>query len=335
MRNWIPAELINGKNEWQCRWLYAGDLPFTDPFFDETLLKCRRLPINAGRYRPVGSIPSLIEWAAALPALAPSAFIFHISRCGSTLASQLLGLDPAHIVLAEVPFIDALLRLPYKAGNTGPGSIQADNPEAPRPVLPDIEGAVKAALRFYGQQRTGREHRLFVKADSWHIFFYRQLRLWYPGIPFILLYRSPDEVLYSHRRKRGMHAVPGLIEPAILGIDEPLSNAGDLDGHMAKVLERYLGQFLEIARTDGHAHLMNYSEGIPSIVEKIAFLTNITLSAEARDRMAHRSQYHAKYPGEVFSEAAAGVPPPPFLAGAMEAYRQLEKISVRLPHYAV
>lgn len=320
MNNWIPAELINGQNDWLCRWLYAGDLPFTDPFFDETLLKCRRLSENAGRYRSAGSIPSLIEWAAALPSVPPSAFIFHISRCGSTLASQLLGLDPDHIVLAEVPFIDALLRLPYKTD---------------APALPDIEHAVKAAIRFYGQQRTGRERRLFIKADSWHIFFYRQLRLWYPGIPFILLYRSPDEVLYSHRRRRGMQAVPGLIEPAILDIKEPQSLAGDLDGYLAKVLEGYLSKFLEVVQADNNAYLVNYSDGIPSIVEKIAILTNTVLSEKVRERMAHRSHYHAKYPGEVFSEPAPGVPPPPFLAGAMEAYGQLEKISVRLPHYAV
>jgi len=329
MRNWIPGELVRSENEWLCRWLDTETLPFTDPFFHETLNKCHYLPVNSRRYQCVGSIPSLIEWADALPAVPPSAFIFHVSRCGSTLASQLLALDPDHIVLSEVPFIDDLLRLPYK--------------NAAGPALPPLEQSVKAAIGFYGQQRTGRERRLFIKTDSWHISFYRQLREWYPGVPFILLYRSPDEVLYSQRRKRGMHAVPGVIEPAVLGLEEmpPLPTGPDnpagpdnpeapdhptfLDGHMTKVLERYLARFLEIARTDRHALLVNYNEGIPSIVEKIAILTNTELSGTVREQMELRSRYHAKYPGQVFSEAGPSVDPPFYLARAMQLYRQLDR----------
>src|SRR6202012_5996296 len=118
------------------------------------------------------------------------------SRCGSTLITQLLGLDPNHVTLSEVPFIDELLRARG---------------------LPDISAAVKAALVCYGQNRTGVEQRLFVKTDSWHLSFYRELREWFPGIPVVLLYRSPDEVLYSQRKRRGIHAVPGIIASDLLG----------------------------------------------------------------------------------------------------------------------
>src|SRR5690606_34626620 len=126
---------------------------------------------------------------AHLPAVAPTAFIFHVSRCGSTLLSQLLDLDEANIVLSEVPLLDQLLRLP----ETFPGISRAQQ-----------ETALQATIRLLGQKRTGHEKQLFIKLDSWHVFFAATLRKQYPSVPFILLYRAPDEVFESHRRHRGM-----------------------------------------------------------------------------------------------------------------------------------
>jgi hypothetical protein len=132
-----------------------------------------------------------------------------------------------------------------------------------------------------------------------------------------------------------MHAIPGVIEPAVLDIHGTLPFPGDHDGHLAMVLESYLVRFLEIARTDKHTLLVNYNQGIPSIVEKIALLTDTPLSPAVREQIGLRSRYHSKFPDQVFYGQTPDAPPPPFLAAALEAYGQLEKISVRLPHYAV
>ncbi|WP_423146566.1 hypothetical protein [Rubrolithibacter danxiaensis] len=86
----------------------------------------------------------------------PSAIIFHISRCGSTLLSQLLSLTEQSIVLSEVPFIDELLRLCYSDNEYG---------------QTEIADFLTAALKFYGQKRYEQEKYLFIKTDSWHIFY--------------------------------------------------------------------------------------------------------------------------------------------------------------------
>src|SRR5690606_8885374 len=202
LQYWYPARLRLHERDPYCEWLQLESIPFTDPFFDETLAKGRSSPANSSRFRPMSSLGQLLDWQDELPHVPPTAFIFHVSRCGSTLLSQLLGLHPRCVSLAEVPFFDDLLRLPFKAD--GPSGF----------AVPE---ALTAAIAIYGQQRTGDEQHLFIKLDSWHIFFWERIRACYPGVPFFLLYRQPDEIVRSHRKLRGMHAVPGIIESAILG----------------------------------------------------------------------------------------------------------------------
>lgn len=304
LRNWIPTALVRRDDEWLCRWLDAADVPFTDPFFDETLNICRNRPENRHSFAVLGSVDSMMEWAPALPSVPPSAFIFHVSRCGSTLAAQLLGMDPAHIVLAEVPFIDDLLRAAHRGA-----------------ALPDLVGALRAAFAFYGQQRNGTETRLWVKTDSWHVFFYPYLRALYPETLFYLLYREPSAVLYSHRKRRGMQSVPGIIEQDIIGGEPPATT--DLDAYMAMVLGRYMERFLDIAAVDPLARLVNYSEGILPIVERIARETDTPLTRH--DQMTERLRFNAKEPSQVFAEEPGSGLPPAMLAPLAVLYERLER----------
>src|SRR5581483_4874916 len=213
LTNWLPYKLSFEEEQPRCEWLYTGNDDFTEPFFDETIARCRQLN-NRGR-RSISSIDILPQWASEINSVPPSAFIFHVSRCGSTLAAQLLALDRTNIVLSEVPFFDALLR----------------GKDIPALLLP-------AAMAFYAPVKNYRR-RLFIKTDSWHVFFYKQLRALYPQTPFILLYRRPDEVMRSQQKRRGLHAIPGVIEPALFGFDEHEIMHMNQDEYLGKVLDSY------------------------------------------------------------------------------------------------
>ena len=296
MTGWIPYKLIPGNGQPLCRWLQIKDSPFSDPFFADTISKCMSNGVH--HYHSVSTVNLLPALANDIDPVEPSAFIFHISRCGSTLLSQLLDINPNHIVLSEVPFFDELLR-----GN-----------------IPEL----RSAIQFYGQKRTGHETHLFIKTDSWHVCFYKTLRELYPSVPFILLYRDPREVIRSQQKKRGMQAVPGVIEAEIFGFkNEPVT---DLDVYMANVVERYLTLFDEIINTDERALLVNYNQGMMNVAEDVAAFTGLDLSNEEREKMETRCQYNAKYPEQIFSEAAIDTAPPPYLQKCMELYERLEKM---------
>ena len=303
LKNWIPYKFDNQL----CHWLNTFNEPFTAPFFDDTISRCKRMAKQHAPFTPVSEAEMLTEWASDLDSIEPTVFIFHISRCGSTLVSQLLATTDAHIVLSEVPFFDNLLRLPHQGTNFDQNA---------------VSGLLKAAIRFYGQKRTGREQHLFIKTDSWHIFFYKQLRALYPDVPFILMYRSPDEVLSSHLKIPGMQAVPGLIEPQIFGFSPEEITYNRPDIYTSRVLEKYLEQYHHIMNNDNNCLLLNYNEGPMTMINKIAAFTNTPISNEALAMMSQRSQYHSKRPNEAFLEETRPQRPP-YINRAMELYDAL------------
>ena len=314
--NWIPYKLIKQDDQIHCHWLNTYSNPFIEPFFDETILKFKSARAYNSKYHPASDLEMMREWAKDLDEVEPAAFIFHISRCGSTLVSQLLTTADENIVLAEVPFFDDILRLPYQGYNWGPAA---------------INGLLAAAIKYYGQDRitangtfAGKKKRLFIKTDSWHLLFYKQLRQLYPLVPFVFIYRRPDEVLKSHSKVRGMQAVPGIIEPEVFGFKKEGEIFESLDIYLSKVLESYFKQCVEIIEKDKNFLLLNYNEGPIPMIEKIADFTHTELSLQDKANMTERSLYHSKKPGEIFNEEAVDHIPP-CLDEAIELYHKLEE----------
>lgn len=312
IKNWVPYRLYHEGGNNYCRWLYLGDEKINEPFFVDTIGKRRMLPENSRLTRSVSSIEILPEWAQQIETVSPTAFIFHISRCGSTLISQLLGLQAANIVLSEVSFFDELLRLGKKNN-----------------CIPAILPLLKAAIEMLAAKRSETSEQLFIKTDSWHIHFYSELRELYPQTPFILLYRSPDEVIRSQQKNRGMQAVPGVIEPEIFGFDKNEILHLGLDEYMAKVIESYLQAFVKILNEDKQALAVNYNEGAMTIVNKIAAFTGISINEEEMEIMKQRSGFHGKYPGQIFEEAKMEGQTPEYLKRAFELYDEIERIRTK------
>lgn len=302
--NYLPIKL---QQDSLVSWLHAGAISFTDPFFDETIGKIKRLPENRRRYISVSSTDVLEQGARELDSIKPSAIIFHVSRCGSTLLSQLLGLDATNIMLAEIPFFDDLLRSKYKGTNQ------------------DCSNALPYAVQFYGQRRTGNEKHLFIKTDSWHLFFYEQWRNLYPDIPFILLYRRPDEVIHSQMRRKGLHAVPGLIEKEIFELETLPSIADGHENYMAAVLKQYYMQMLFILEKDPLAYSFNYNKGIGNVALKMMSFIGSELDERQAILFEDRLKYDAKDPMKLFSqEAFSSIKSNKYLQEAFELYKKLE-----------
>jgi hypothetical protein len=311
LANWIPYQLTESDGGHTCKWLYTNGDDFTGPFFSESISKCLSHPFNSNIFKPSSNISVLPEWALGLNSLSPTAFIFHISRCGSTLISQSLCLNDVHIVLPEAPFIDEMLRFTKKADFTS---------------VPDREKMLLAAIKIYGHNPEGKKKHLFIKTDSWHIHFMPLLRKLYPNTPFILLYRKPDEVIRSHQKLRGRQAVPGLIPNALLGIEANTTNATDFDGHFAKVLENYLSAFIQHAQKDALSLLVNYNEGIMDMMQHFCNFTGVEMNADDWEKIKTRSRFNAKHPYETFHEVQPEEAVPEYQQQAFKLYDQLEQL---------
>ena len=309
LKSWIPAKLITEEMGILCRWMYVGNKEFTEPFFDDTIRVCRQFPENKSLFKSTSVFEMLAPWSIHLQSIPPTAFIFHVSRCGSTLLSQMLALDQRNIVLSEVPFLDEVLRLPFSQNGT---------------TTEEADHYFSDALQFYGRQKEAGKSKVFVKLDSWHLFFYHRIRKLYPSIPFIILYRSPADIIRSQQRSRGMQSVPGILEKEIFGFTEEEFTT-DLDLHMCRVLEKYFAAILGIIKTDENFLLFNYDEGMTSILERVLLHLGIHPEAGYREKVNERVTFDGKRPAFFYQAEEAAPNDGSHLQKSMDLYKQVEE----------
>lgn len=282
---WIPSRLSAAGDGVHCEWVDAAGIRFTDPFFETTLARCRR----DGRARMTSTLDHLCDLAEQTAPVSP-VFIFHVSRCGSTLLGQLFGIDERAIVLSEAPVLDDILGLDPKHGDRA------------------FDAALRLLVNPSGPGASGSGADLcIVKTDCWHVFHAARIRRLYPDARFILLYRSPGAVLGSQRKARGMHMVPGLLPQLPFRVTYDPAHMS-LDQYAAQVLARHYQTMLELAASDRHSLLVNYGEGFPDAFLRAAEWLGVAIDAAHAARARERCAFHAKRPQETF--AADATPPP-------------------------
>lgn len=265
-------------------WCYLGPSGFRDPFFSQTVEHCLRLPFNQ-IFRHQTSIEALRQMKDQSPGLPPAGFIFHMSRCGSTLVSQMLAAIESHIVISEAPSVDWIL-----------------SPDARRPPLNEQQRVewLQWLISALGQPRLGDESKLFVKFDAWHIFYLPLIRLAFPDVPWLFLYRDPVEVLVSQFDMRGAHMVPGVIAPEIFGMDLQTAVALTPENYCARVLGAICQAGLE-HHLDG-GRLINYTQ-LPEIVwTSILDFFGVACTESELATMQAAATLDAKNPTAVFSD---------------------------------
>lgn len=284
---WIPLFLSGQEERRKVDWAYMGQERFVEAFCHDTLQKLARRPFNC-LFRRQGELDMLRQRAGSHPGLPLQGMVFHMSRCGSTLAAQWLTALPDSVVLSEPEPLDTLLQWPETESTAE---------------------TVRALLAAMGQPRRTGDRRLFLKADCWHMVHVDRLLTAFPGVPWIFLYRDPIEVLVSHRRMPGWHLVPGSMTGHGLYPPDGLSNS-PLE-HGAWVLSIIMEQAKQAMLRHGNGLLLNYAELPAALESKVAVHFDIALNPT--DRAALRTvgyrnvkQQHTVFqPDSVEKRAAA------------------------------
>jgi hypothetical protein len=310
---WLPARAFWQEDELYVGWSYFGDRRLCEPFFEDSLRRALETPFNL-LFHYATPIARLADWLQAHPGLAPSGFIFHMSRCGSTLVAQTLAALAHNLVISEAPPLDAVVQ--------ARGRRRDLTEEQHARWLTWMVGAL-------AQPRRG-ERALFLKLDSWHTLALPLFRRAFPSVPWVFLYRDPVEVVVSHMQMPGIHTVPELGGAHILGSDAPFEPHRRED-YCARVLARICEPVLAHARDGGR--LINYRE-LPAATWT-SILPHFRVAVSARDRavMAKAARYDAKMPGMPFTpdaEEKQAVATPELRAAARERlgdiYARLEAL---------
>jgi hypothetical protein len=224
-RGWLPARSVPTGGAPAFDWAYFGTGPVAGPFYEDAVRRASALPFNQ-MFRTRTAFDALVDGARDVPAAMPSGLIFHMSRCGSTLVSEMLAAIPHHHVVSEPEPLDAVVQWACASGAPWPRQV----------------AALRAIVAALGR-RGSVPDRFFVKLDSWHTRALPLFRAAFPDVPWLFLYREPVEVVASHQRQPGVHTVPGVLPPHILGVADAAEMSAEQ--YCAAALARVCGAVLD------------------------------------------------------------------------------------------
>jgi hypothetical protein len=246
LKSWLPVDAIIREGRPALTWMDFADVVLKEPFFHETVQRLSAIQKHQTQFTELDALLQLEKISDHLP---PSAFIFHSSRCGSTLVANACRALDGSIVVSEAPVIDKLVSRFFT--DAGPNS----GKELLYMVL------IKAAISAFGQRRLGNEKYLFVKFACTSSLQMSRLRQIFPTVPFVFLYRDPVEVMVSNLR-----AIPQWMRPE----SNPATAAAIVDVELNQVdaigpeefCARVLGRFFSEADSnrDSNISLINYNQ---------------------------------------------------------------------------
>ena len=283
LRGWSPIRFFWQDGQPLVDWCLTDDIRFTDPFFEQTITRAMQDPFRV-LFRHCTPIEALRELEAEDPVAAPTGFIYHMSRCGSTLVAQMLAALPDSLVISEAGPIDAVLQANRK-----------------NPLVTDKQRSdwLRWMIGALGRRADRKTKRFFVKLDCWQTVEMDLIRQAFPATPWIFVYRNPVEVMVSQFRQPAYWTLPGTLDPARFGID-PLSVLQlPREQFCGRVLQATLRAALDHHEKDG-GFLVAYPN-LPEVVwNSVGKVFGITFSTEELELMKSASELDAKNPYYAF-----------------------------------
>jgi hypothetical protein len=275
--DWLPVRSFWRDGELYLHWAHFGERRLRDPFFEGDARRCLSRPFNQF-FRYVTPITALADRSRKYPGLSPSGFIFHMSRCGSTLVMQMLATLDRNIAISEAGPIDTVVR----ARGARPDLSTDEHVR----LLNSLVGAL-AAPRF-------EERDAFIKLDCWHTLALPLFRRAFPDVPWVFLYRDPVEVLVSQLAMPGTQMIPGMLGADLYGLGSDHDPRRPED-YYARVLAKVCEPVLRHA-SSGEALLINYEQLPEAMWTRILPHFGIAVSDSDRAAMMAATRHDAKAP---------------------------------------
>lgn len=231
--------------------------------------------------RDPGALPALLE---------PTALIFHVGRCGSTLLSQMLVRISTNLVFPEPPLVSSMLLLDRN--------------------IEEREELLIGSVRYLGQKFTGVETHFFIKTIVPAMLDYALFRRAFPRTKSIFLFRDPVEVAHSalargstswmRHREEGPAGRFGA--PEISGMDPEEAAACTPERFAARVIAHYYQLALRAA--DDEALLLVDHAELTRPEQLEAICAHVGLPKRGAAEMFEATKFHSKKPALEFDPHA-------------------------------
>lgn len=276
LTGYLPVGAACSKDVPVVTWRSIAATPFDEPFFADTVNRHRDL---ARGDDIVADISTMREDVTSLETIEPTGFIFHMSRCGSTLLCQMLAALRKNRVISEPTVLNDVLfprATPFSRG-----------------CLVDW---LKLLIGALGQRATREEQRYFLKFRSWSVFSLPVLREAFPTVPWMFLYRDPVEVMVSALRKPPAYLRTKGAEGAgflpWLGIDIATAESLSPEEYIARMLREYCRTVLH--EMDSLGLVVNYRDLPEALTEKVLPHFGVDFDEAEATIMRLASAYYSK-----------------------------------------
>lgn len=282
-RGWMPVDAVVVNGRPGLAWMDMTGVSLTEPFFQQTVDRLKAE--HPDRQELFTEFDTLIQVEKQFESVSPSGFIFHSSRCGSTLLANACRAIQDAIVLSEPLAVDKLIV-----------RFITDIDQRAKETLYSI--FLRAIVNALGQKRRGDERRLFVKFSCCSVSQIERIRRIWPNVPWVFLYRDPVETIVSNMRN-----LPAWLQDedyrvlaSVIG-----TSPADVAGMTKEELcARSIGSFFSVAHrvANDRALLLNYNQLTLAEIANVLEFFGVTPAAAEMDNIARQT---AKY-----SKAASG-----------------------------
>lgn len=209
----------------------------------------------------------------------PDGFVFHMSRCGSTLVSQMLGTRADALVLGEPEALKDVLRAPAAVSDAA------------------IVSAFRTILGLYATSLRKQGQRLIVKWTSWTVLHLPLIYRAFPCVPACFITRNPVEVMVSLLEKP-----PGWLRRRGEGVGlhrtgfsrQQLSGERSPEAFAAS----YLARFCDSASV-APVTVVDYSQLPAAVFDVILPLFGLGCNEAERQKMVQAAELVSKDPGRI------------------------------------
>ena len=270
----VDAVVVDGRPGLQ--WMDMSGVSLAEPFFQQTVERLRA----DGRRELFTEFDVLLELEKQLDSVQPTGFIFHSSRCGSTLVANACRAINNSIVLSEANAIDKLIARFI----TDPGDVKTS--------LYSV--FLRGVVHALAQRRTGNEEHLFIKFGGCSFAQIEQIKRIWPNVPWLFLYRDPVETIVSNLKD----VPPWLLDNDRRVLASIVGKSPDEVAEMSleELCARTIGSLFSTAHrlANDSQLLLNYKQLSVPVISSVLKFFKVSPSATELETIERGNQIYSK-----------------------------------------
>ncbi|MBC7774701.1 MAG: hypothetical protein H7246_04620 [Phycisphaerae bacterium] len=295
LSGFFPVRISNIDNKHFVKFAKLPPEAFDNPFMEPDPMV--RMGEKPGYDTKGFWLDPLLDHIIDSPHIPVGGFIFHLSRCGSTLVTQMMKTLDDLLVISEPPGISNIL-------------FQNELVSEQKSI---VAKRFKALVLAHAHSLDFRKKKLFIKFQEFPIFHLDIIHEAFPDTPWIFLYREPLEIMASWFQDEAdtgpflmrlhQHKKPNYLAKKLQIYPSDVEQMP-----REEVAAKIIAQMIQVAMSNlgRHGLAIDYASLPRAFFSRIAPHFNLSLTGKQAQSILEVSKYYSKKKdGKIFMEDSA------------------------------